>query len=97
MHFWLNCTSHMQPVREGGGRWGEEQVGEGGGIRKGGEERGEEVERRGGEKNRRGPGRGYSYVQSTTQVWQSRIEIEYYSVTYFMRITKFDALSLSFH
>ena len=29
---------------------------------------------------------------SEEYMWQSRIEIEYYSITYFERITKFDAL-----
>ena len=32
------------------------------------------------------------YNEFVFDVWQSRIEIEYYSVAYFERITEFDAL-----
>ena len=36
------------------------------------------------------PSCGCKYMEM--HMWQSRIEIEYYSVVYFKRITKFDAL-----
>ena len=31
-------------------------------------------------------------MQVRKEMWQSQVEIEYYSVAYFERITKFDAL-----
>ena len=34
----------------------------------------------------------YTYIYIYMCVWQSRIEIEYYSVVYFEHITKFDVL-----
>ena len=33
-----------------------------------------------------------SLLQGENNMWQSRIEIEYYSIGYFERITKFDTL-----
>ena len=36
--------------------------------------------------------RNWEWAWKQVHMWQSRIEIEYYSVTYFKRITNFDAL-----